>query len=452
MNLIDIGANLTHESFRADFDAVLARARGHGVVQIVVTGASAGGSRAALELARDASGFPVRDRRRASAPRARRTTTPPTALLRELVARTRGEGRRRNRTRLLPRLLAARGAGRRVRAPARDRDRHAASRCSCTSAMRTRISSPAWTTCAAASVARGRALLHRRARELVAYLERGFYIGITGWICDERRGAHLRELVEADSGRPPDDRDRRAVPAAARSQAEAVAPAQRADVPGPHLCRGRRGTGRTSRRTTAALTSAERARVLRAVTWATRGRGSGSWRERVKEPATDEAPRAHEGEARRAGFFNLNRLSSCARCASCFNPLRLAWLGLASLGWWPALRPLSTSTTSASVRAVMRSCASSRIAAPSRASETHAVDFDRAGGRHQIGVAPRLERVLDALAGLEGCAEHARIGADRQRVAVAGAAAGQRDEASGAVAFRERLRAPRRRAAARVRE
>jgi TatD DNase family protein len=32
--------------------------------------------------------------------------------------------------------------------------------------------------------------------ELEAYLEQGFYIGITGWICDERRGKHLRELVK----------------------------------------------------------------------------------------------------------------------------------------------------------------------------------------------------------------------------------------------------------------
>ncbi|MFD0589047.1 TatD family hydrolase [Paenibacillus sp. GCM10027627] len=31
--------------------------------------------------------------------------------------------------------------------------------------------------------------------ELKTYLEMGFYIGITGWICDERRGKHLRELV-----------------------------------------------------------------------------------------------------------------------------------------------------------------------------------------------------------------------------------------------------------------
>ncbi len=33
------------------------------------------------------------------------------------------------------------------------------------------------------------------ATELDAYLEMGCHIGITGWICDERRGLHLRELV-----------------------------------------------------------------------------------------------------------------------------------------------------------------------------------------------------------------------------------------------------------------
>ncbi len=33
------------------------------------------------------------------------------------------------------------------------------------------------------------------ANELVAYLELGFAIGITGWICDERRGAHLLPLM-----------------------------------------------------------------------------------------------------------------------------------------------------------------------------------------------------------------------------------------------------------------
>ncbi|MVF14431.1 YchF/TatD family DNA exonuclease [Ketobacter sp. MCCC 1A13808] len=32
--------------------------------------------------------------------------------------------------------------------------------------------------------------------ELEHYLDLGLYIGITGWICDERRGMHLRELVK----------------------------------------------------------------------------------------------------------------------------------------------------------------------------------------------------------------------------------------------------------------
>ena len=32
--------------------------------------------------------------------------------------------------------------------------------------------------------------------ELKAYLDLGFYIGITGWICDERRGKHLQDLVK----------------------------------------------------------------------------------------------------------------------------------------------------------------------------------------------------------------------------------------------------------------
>ena len=31
--------------------------------------------------------------------------------------------------------------------------------------------------------------------ELHAYLDLGLYVGITGWICDERRGAHLLQLV-----------------------------------------------------------------------------------------------------------------------------------------------------------------------------------------------------------------------------------------------------------------
>ena len=44
MQLIDIGANLTHESFRRDLGAVLERARTAGVEKMIVTGASRAGS------------------------------------------------------------------------------------------------------------------------------------------------------------------------------------------------------------------------------------------------------------------------------------------------------------------------------------------------------------------------------------------------------------------------
>src|SRR5690606_33316849 len=56
MELIDIGANLTHEGFDHDRDAVLARAREAGVVQMVVTGASREHSPKALDLAREYPG------------------------------------------------------------------------------------------------------------------------------------------------------------------------------------------------------------------------------------------------------------------------------------------------------------------------------------------------------------------------------------------------------------
>ena len=54
--LVDIGANLTHASFRDDLDAVLARARAAGVGTIVVTGTSVAESLAAAHLA-DAHGL-----------------------------------------------------------------------------------------------------------------------------------------------------------------------------------------------------------------------------------------------------------------------------------------------------------------------------------------------------------------------------------------------------------
>ena len=55
MELIDIGCNLTHDSFDSDREQVIERAHAAGISQMVITGASAEGSLKALELAR---GYP----------------------------------------------------------------------------------------------------------------------------------------------------------------------------------------------------------------------------------------------------------------------------------------------------------------------------------------------------------------------------------------------------------
>ena len=52
MELIDIGCNLTHDSFDRDREAVIDAAHEAGVVQMVITGASAEGSLDAVKLAR----------------------------------------------------------------------------------------------------------------------------------------------------------------------------------------------------------------------------------------------------------------------------------------------------------------------------------------------------------------------------------------------------------------
>ena len=191
--MIDIGANLTHESFRADFDAVLERARRHGVAEIVVTGASAGGSRAARELARRHPGF-LHATAGVHPHHAHEYDDAVDELLRELVAtpevKAVGEtGLDYNRD-FSPRA-AQLAAFERQLAIAIDtgkplflhqRDAHA-DFIACMDNVAGHI---------------GRAVVHcftgERA-ELLDYLERGFFIGITGWICDERRGAHLRDLV-----------------------------------------------------------------------------------------------------------------------------------------------------------------------------------------------------------------------------------------------------------------
>ena len=194
MDLVDIGANLTHESFRADFDAVLARARAHGIGGIVVTGASAGGSRAALALAREHRGF-LYATAGVHPHHAHEVDAATETLLRELAAepevRAIGETGLDYYRNYSPHAAQI-AAFERQLAIAVDtgkpvflhqRDAHA-DFIACLDRVRDRIT---------------RAVVHcftGERDELVAYLDRGFHVGVTGWISDERRGQHLRELVK----------------------------------------------------------------------------------------------------------------------------------------------------------------------------------------------------------------------------------------------------------------
>ncbi len=194
MRLVDIGANLTHESFRADFDAVLERARAHGVERLVVTGASAGGSRAARELARAHPGL-LYATAGVHPHHAHEYDDATDALLRELAAapevKAVGETGLDYYRNYSPHAAQI-AAFERQLAIAVDsgkplflhqRDAHA-DFLACLDPVRDRI---------------GRVVVHcftGEREELTAYLDRGWYIGITGWICDERRGLHLRELVK----------------------------------------------------------------------------------------------------------------------------------------------------------------------------------------------------------------------------------------------------------------
>jgi len=193
MDLIDIGANLTHESFLPDFDAVLERASAHGVGRMIVTGASREGSEHALALARASNGrlFATAGVHPHHAVDYDDATD---AVLRRLAAepevRAVGEtGLDYNRN-YSPRdvqrdvferqLLIAADLGMPVFLHQRDaHDDFLA----ILKQYRHRV--PA-------------AVVHcftDTGEALRDYLDLDCHIGITGWICDERRGAHLRELV-----------------------------------------------------------------------------------------------------------------------------------------------------------------------------------------------------------------------------------------------------------------
>jgi len=200
MELIDIGCNLGHDSFDADREQVIDRAQAAGVIQMVVTGASEAGSVRAVEVAQvhPAVLFATAGVHPHHAGDYGATTE---SVLRELhqheIVVAAGEcgldyfrdfSPRPTQRRAFERQLElAVDCGKPVFLHQRDAhdDFLAILR-----EFRPRLSG---------------AVVHcftDTADALEAYLALDCHIGITGWICDERRGRHLKEFV----GRIPAER------------------------------------------------------------------------------------------------------------------------------------------------------------------------------------------------------------------------------------------------------
>ena len=193
IELIDIGSNLTHDSFADDREDVIARAAQAGVTRQIVTGADLQSSRAACELAaahpfklwstagvhpHHASGFDASVR----------------ADLLELIVRPHvvavgecGLDYHRNfsppaaqRAAFIAQLEIAAAAGKPVFLHQRD------------SHQDFKAILAEFRGSLAGGVAH---CFTGDAAQLEDYLALGLYIGVTGWVCDERRGAALREAV-----------------------------------------------------------------------------------------------------------------------------------------------------------------------------------------------------------------------------------------------------------------
>ncbi|WP_202844985.1 TatD family hydrolase [Luteimonas saliphila] len=192
--LIDIGANLTHDSFDRDRDAVLTRAREAGVARMVVTGASREHSPRALALAQAHPGV-LSATAGVHPHHAVEYTDECDAELRALHAHAEvvavGETGLDYFRDFSPRPAQRKAFERQLQIGVdtgkplflHQRDAHA----DFMAIMR------------GFDGKLGPAVVHcftGTREELFDYLDQDWHIGITGWLCDERRGAHLREIVK----------------------------------------------------------------------------------------------------------------------------------------------------------------------------------------------------------------------------------------------------------------
>ncbi len=194
LEFIDIGVNLTHTSYAADRDSVIMRAQRSGVSQMIVTGACAASTAAAIALCRlhpsrlfATAGVHPHHASEVSA-----------VVLGEIGVLARA-----------PEVVAIGECGldyyRAFSPPTVQR--HAFAR---QLELAAQLGKPVFLHQRDAHGDFLAILREHRAHlgggvahcftagitELDNYLELGLYIGITGWICDERRGAHLLELVQ----------------------------------------------------------------------------------------------------------------------------------------------------------------------------------------------------------------------------------------------------------------
>jgi TatD DNase family protein len=189
MRLVDIGANLTHAAFREDLPQVIERARNAGVAHIIVTGSAVDESLAAAKLAEQFGLYATAGVH----PHHARDCGPNTIqAIRDIAAG--------------PRVVAIGECGldfNRNYSPHPDQEKWFVAQLELGIELgkplflHSRDAHPRFYEILKQYEVK-KAVAHcftGEKEELHAYIDLGLYIGITGWICDERRGRHLLELV-----------------------------------------------------------------------------------------------------------------------------------------------------------------------------------------------------------------------------------------------------------------
>ena len=190
MQLVDIGANLTHTSFREDLDAVVDRARHAGVFPMIVTGTTVEESRTATLIAEQYGLYCTAG---VHPHHARDCNDKTVSSLKEIIEHH-------------DRVVAVGECGldfNRNYSPHPDQEKWFVAQLELGLELKkplflhSRDAHPRFSEILK-SMKVENAVAHcftGEKEELHAYLDLGLYIGITGWICDERRGKHLLELV-----------------------------------------------------------------------------------------------------------------------------------------------------------------------------------------------------------------------------------------------------------------